>query len=184
MVAFPCYADICSVRRYVLIAMVGLTLAPAARLAWMSRDMPHFGHLHDDSIYFVCAKSLATGEGYRILSLPGRPYQTKYPPLLPALLSLIWRIDPRFPENLQLTMLAMWALLPVYLLASARWFRDAGFSDWLSAVLCGLMALSPSLMFYSMTVMSDLLFSCFLLAALLLAERAGNASAPAWLAAA
>ena len=162
--------------------MVGLALAPAARLAWKSRDMPHFGHLHDDSIYFVCAKSLATGAGYRILSLPGRPYQTKYPPLLPALLSVIWRIDPRFPENLQLTMLAMWALLPVYLLLSARWFRDAGFSDWGCAVVCGLIALSPSLMFYSMTVMSDLLFSCFLLAALLLAERAGNAASRAWLA--
>ena len=168
--------------RCLLIALVMLALAPAARLAWNSRDMPHFGHLHDDSIYFVCAKSLATGAGYRILSLPGRPYQTKYPPLLPALLSVIWRIDPRFPENLQLAMLAMWALLPVYLLASARWFCDVGFSDWGSATLCGVIALSPSLMFYSMTVMSDLLFSCFLLGALLLAERAGNAASRTWLA--
>src|ERR1700686_3934097 len=156
------------VRKVLAFGVVLLALAPAAHLAWMSRDMPHFGHLHDDSIYFVCAKSLATGGGYRILSLPGRPYQTKYPPLLPALLSVIWRIDPRFPENLQLAMLAMWALLPVYLLASARWFRDSGFSDGGCAVVCGLIALSPSLMFYSMTVMSDLLFSCFLLAALLL----------------
>src|SRR5260370_34213714 len=127
-------ADNCSVLRYLLISMVVQALAPAASVAWTSRDMPHFGHLHDDSIYFVCAKSLATGEGYRILSLPGRPYQTKYPPLLPALLSLIWRIDLRFPENLQLTMLAMWALLPVYLMASARWCRDAGFSAWSTAV--------------------------------------------------
>src|SRR5437773_2883783 len=61
MVAFPCYADICSVRRYVLIAMVGLALAPAAHLAWMAREMPHFGHLHDDSIYFVAAKSMTEG---------------------------------------------------------------------------------------------------------------------------
>src|SRR5579862_4805320 len=153
MLAFLRHADSCSVRRSLLIAMVVLALAPAARLAWISRDMPHFGHLHDDSIYFVCAKSLATGAGYRILSLPGRPYQTKYPPLLPALLSIVWRINPHFPENLRLAMLAMWALLPVYLLASARWFRAAGFSAAGSALLCGLIALSPSLMFYSMTVM-------------------------------
>ncbi len=49
--------------------------------------MPHLGFYHDDSIYWVSARSLATGDGYRIESLPGEPYQTKYPPLYPALLA-------------------------------------------------------------------------------------------------
>jgi len=59
-----------------------------------------FGAYHDDGIYVTTAKALATGEGYRIISLPYEPAQTKYPPLYPFLLSLIWRIYPHFPENL------------------------------------------------------------------------------------
>ena len=51
-------------------------------------DLPSFGDLHDDSLYYVSAKSLADGGGYRIESLPGEPAQTKYPPLYPLLLSL------------------------------------------------------------------------------------------------
>jgi len=64
------------VRKALTFGLVLLALAPAAHLAWVAREMPHFGHLHDDSIYFVCAKSLAEGRGYRILSLPAEPYQT------------------------------------------------------------------------------------------------------------
>ena len=36
------------------------------------------------------ARSLAEGHGYRIISLPGSPPQTKYPILFPHLLSLPW----------------------------------------------------------------------------------------------
>src|SRR5262245_1204078 len=65
-----------------------------------------FGGYHDDGIYATTAKALATGQGYRIISLPSEPAQTKYPPLYPLLLSLIWRVYPRFPENVAwLTML-------------------------------------------------------------------------------
>jgi hypothetical protein len=158
-------------------AILVLALAPAACLAWLWRDMPHFGHLHDDSIYFVCAKSLALGQGYRILSLPGRPWQTKYPPLLPALLAGVWKIAPQFPENLKLGMLVAWAPLPVYLLLAFQWFRKTGLTAVTSAVLSGSIALSPCVISFSTSLMSELLFSCFLLSALLTIERAGNASA-------
>src|SRR5258708_12890219 len=87
--------------------------------------MAHFGHLHDDSIYFVCAKSLAGGSGYRILSLPDQPFQTKYPPLWPALLAFIWKVNPQFPENLKWALGAAWLLLPVYLAIAGRWFRQS-----------------------------------------------------------
>ena len=48
-------------RKAIAAAVLLLALVPAARLAWMAREMPHFGHLHDDSIYYVTAKSLAEG---------------------------------------------------------------------------------------------------------------------------
>ena len=59
-----------------------------------------FGMFHDDGVYLVTAKALATGQGYRIASLPGQPAQTKYPELFPWLLSLVWRAFPVFPQNL------------------------------------------------------------------------------------
>jgi hypothetical protein len=38
-----------------------LAIAPSAYLAWTLRAMPHLGFYHDDSIYWVSAKSLAEG---------------------------------------------------------------------------------------------------------------------------
>ena len=73
------------------------------------------GVYHDDAIYVITGKALAQGYGYRLINLPGSPFQTKYPILYPALLSVIWKIWPAFPENL----LAMqWLSL---LAGRARW---------------------------------------------------------------
>src|SRR5262249_58555896 len=58
-----------------------------------------FGSYHDDGLYAVLAKALATGKGYKLISLPLEPDQTKSPPVYPLLLALIWRIYPQFPEN-------------------------------------------------------------------------------------
>ena len=56
--------------------------------------MPHLGFYHDDTINLVSAKALADGNGYRIPSLPQQPWQTKYPPIFPALLALVWKLNP------------------------------------------------------------------------------------------
>src|SRR5262249_2042512 len=108
------------------ILFVSIALLPSARLAWNSRDMPLLSSMSDDGIYLVCAKSLAEGTGYRILSLPNEPFQTKYPPLYSWLLSLIWRIDPRFPSNLPLFGLFTWVLLPAYAALAWLCFKDIG----------------------------------------------------------
>ncbi|MEJ2226347.1 MAG: hypothetical protein P8X49_14555 [Syntrophobacterales bacterium] len=54
------------------------------------------GVLIDDGIYVTTAKALATGQGYRLINLPGEPLQTKYPPIYPALLALVWNRPPIF----------------------------------------------------------------------------------------
>jgi hypothetical protein len=51
---------------------------------WIAFRVPAVGINHDDGIYLVTAKALAEGEGYRIISLPMDPPQTKYPILFPA----------------------------------------------------------------------------------------------------
>ena len=50
-------------------------------------DNYHVGVFHDDSMYVILARSLATGEGYRYLNLPGAPEATHFPPGYPALLA-------------------------------------------------------------------------------------------------
>src|SRR6202162_6628947 len=116
-------------RKLAAIGVFALALAPSAYLAWTFRAMAHLGFYHDDSIYWVSAKSLAEGHEYRIASLPGQPYQTKYPPLSPTLLAAIWKINPNFPANLPLATLFAWLLLPIYLAMVWAFFRQYGFSS-------------------------------------------------------
>src|SRR4030095_2426705 len=62
-------------------------LAGSGFLYYVAISPQRFGRGHDDSVYVTTAKALATGEGYRIISLPYQPAQTKYPPFYPLLLS-------------------------------------------------------------------------------------------------
>ena len=78
-------------------------IVPAAICLYLySAHFRAAGLFHDDGIYMVNAKSLHEGMGYRITSLPGSPLQTKYPPVFPLMLSLLWHINPSFPENIHL----------------------------------------------------------------------------------
>ncbi len=87
-------------RQLVVLAVLLAALVPAAILAWKTRHFEHLGYFHDDGMYWIGGKSLAEGHGYRILSLPDTPFQTKYPPLYPLLLALVWKVFPVFPGNL------------------------------------------------------------------------------------
>ena len=82
-------------------AAVPVVLAIIVLLLGACRLAPHVsGTFHDDGIYVATAKSLAEGNGFRLIDLPGQPAQTKYPFLYPAALAVIWKSWPRFPENL------------------------------------------------------------------------------------
>lgn len=160
-----------------------VALAPSAYLAWTLRTMPHLGYYHDDSIYWVSAKSLAAGEGYKISSLPGEPFQTKYPPVYPALLALIWKFDPSFPSNLPYATLFAWFLLPLYVSMVWVFLKQAGFM-WRERCLLTLVAgLSPVAAVFSFSLMPELLFTALLLASVVLAEQVTSSmeKAATWL---
>ncbi len=148
--------------------LVCLSLIPSAHNAWRLRDQPHLGR-HDDGFYFTAAQSLARGE-YRIESLPGRPYQTKYPPLYPLYLSVVWRIQPEAPANLPLATLFAWLPLPVFVALAWRLFRRFGFGVAAATALACLVALNPYTLILSSTLMSEIFFGCFLLAVVLLVD--------------
>ncbi len=79
-----------------------IAVVSAATLFVILQAPAECGAWQDDGIYLVTARSLARGEGYRRPELPGEPWQTKYPPLWPAVLALVWWIAPNFPDNVAL----------------------------------------------------------------------------------
>jgi hypothetical protein len=144
-------------------------LIPSLRFVLAHKSMPEFGYLHDDGIQYVGAKSLAQGTGYRLLSLPESPPQTKYPPLLPLYLSIAWRLDPNFPANLRIASWACWIILVLFLALSWCLFR--GCPPWKLYLIAGLLAFNPYVILFGVTPFSEVLFSCLLIGTLLLAER-------------
>jgi len=169
-------------RKLVIFGVVLAALAPSAYLAWTLRTMPQLGFYHDDSIYWVSGRSLAMGDGYRIESLPGQPYQTKYPPLYCALLAGIWKLNPQFPSNLEIATLFAWLMLPLFLWALWWLAGEYGFSVRARFLMLLIAALSPVTVVFSFSLMPELLFTALLLGSLILAERATKPEVSSWLA--
>src|SRR6266849_8914777 len=126
----------------VAIGVVGVALA-----YWTAVRAPAAGIYHDDGIYAVTAKSLATGRGYRIVSVSGEIAQTKYPFLFPALLAAVWKIAPRFPENLIWLKLVPLGCALLWGGLGYRLLRENTGRAPISLALTGLMAVSPWVLF-------------------------------------
>jgi hypothetical protein len=161
---------VCPRPRLVAAALL-LLLLPSAYMAWRERDMAHFGFPHDDGIYYVTAKALAQGGGYRILSLPDQPWQTKYPPLLPLGLSMVWRAAPAFPGNLAWATLFAWVWLPVWLALAYRLLLDIGMEWRVALGLCAAMALNQHVAHFAMRTQPELMFAALWTASAALAMR-------------
>ena len=97
--------------------LLGLLIGIAG--VWSS-NKEVLGLFHDDGIYAVVAKSLHDGAGYRIISLPTAPDQTKYPFLYSYILSWLWSLDPKFPDNIGLLKAANAAFLAVIFILSGH----------------------------------------------------------------
>src|SRR5258708_25592752 len=136
-----------------------ILLIPSAQFVWKNRQMPQFAYLHDDGVLFVSAKSMAAN-GYRISSLPENPLQTKFPPLYPFFLSAVWRINPHFPDNLQLATLSSWLLLAIYLALAWACYRRTGVSERRTALLVGALRLNPSIVLLAILPVSALFILC------------------------
>src|SRR5271165_7281842 len=102
--------------RKTVVRLAAVLIALTLLALYVQRLMlPSAGLDQDDGVYLVTAKALATGQGYRIVSLPAPIPQTKYPILFPALLAVVWKVFPQFPDNLFLLKL-------VPFMAALAWF--------------------------------------------------------------
>ncbi len=161
--------------RICIVLAVIACLLPSVYMAWAGRDMPQLGQGHDDSIYWMMARTLAQGHGYRITSLPEQPWQTKYPPLLPLYLSLVWRMAPQFPENLPLATLFCWLLLPAWLALAYVALRDMGVERGPALGLCVFLGVNPVVVGYAVSTGAEVMFSVLTMASVALACRSRTA---------
>lgn len=117
------------------------------------------GLFHDDGVYVTVAKSVSEGEGYRIISLPNSPPQTKYPFLYSYILSWIWSLNPSFPANVVLLKSLNVVLLFFIVLLAYCFYRknedDAGADALVYAFLVGA---NPGVFSFTDFAVSDLLF--------------------------
>ncbi|HXT15915.1 MAG TPA: hypothetical protein VN706_09835 [Gemmatimonadaceae bacterium] len=130
------------------------------------------GAVHDDAMYVLLAKALATGHGYRWINVPGAPAATHFPPGYPALLALVWRLVPSFPENViafKFVNALLLALAAATLTHFARRRLNFSARAACAVVLAGALAV-PTLVL-STVVMSEMFFLALLIPALWLAER-------------
>jgi hypothetical protein len=160
-----------SLRRLAPAAILILLCLPLLLFVWHNRDVPHFGILQDDGIYLIDAQALAQGAGYRILSLPAQPFDTRYPPLYPLYLSLAWHSIPAFPANLSMAIMLSWLSFPVVLMLVYFWCRRHAFPVPTTWLVVGLFALNPYVLFFVSNLGSEMLFMVLLLGAILVAER-------------
>lgn len=149
-----------------------IVLAAASLLYIRVLDPRTFGAYGDDGVYVTTAKALATGHGYRIVSLPYEPSQTLYPPLYPFLLSLIWRAFPKFPENLTAMMLLTVIATLSFLVLSYRYLvRQKYATEYQALIVVFLAAINWRTMSWSTLVLSDMLCAAISVAGLYLAEK-------------
>ena len=154
------------------VALLAAILAAYSAWAVASWSATDFGYLHDDSLYLSSARSIADGNGYLLPSVPFDPLRSKYPVGYPFLLSLLWRIEPRFPAVLTWVFAAHIALGWGFLIAAYLLFRQLGRGSGSSLALTGLCAIHPGLIDVTRLPLSDLPFMLLALASTVSAERA------------
>lgn len=125
---------------------------------------PHpVGPVVDDAMYVILARSLATGQGYRSLNLPGLPPNTHFPPGYPAVLSLLWRVAPDFPANLVVFKLFNAVCLAVAAAAAVRYLQRRGVGLSWAVGLGVASAISVPLLTLGVVLLSEPLFIALVL---------------------
>lgn len=130
------------------------------------------GMYSDDGVYTAAAKSLAEHGAYRLINVPGKPFETKAPPGYSALLSVAWKANPRFPENVYalkaLNLCFVAAALIAMAMLAARLSSDA---EWLAVVPVAVVVVigtNAMMVAFADFLMTDLLFTALALIVLAL----------------
>jgi hypothetical protein len=122
---------------------------------------------------------MAEGQGYRIISLPDQPAQTKYPPFYPFLLSFIWRVYPEFPQNLIWMMLLSVIVTLSFLLVAWRYLVKYDYAThWQALIVVAMTGLNWRTTILATSVYSEMLFALLAVAALYVTEKHEKSAEP------
>ena len=169
-----------AIARHSGLSILGILIALAILGLYVQRLLlPSVGLFHDDGVYLVTAKAMATGQGYRIISLPTPIVQTKYPILFPALLAVVWKLFPEFPDNLILLKLVPFLAALAWFALVYRYYRSEGLTPTRASVLTMVLATVPWVLFVSSTLLSETLFFALAMGGLLMIRRL-EASPEVW----
>jgi hypothetical protein len=152
------------------LALAAALVTLVVGLTTMTSDL--IGVFFDDAIYVLVAKGIAEGQGYVYPQLPGTPPAIHYPPVWPALLALVWKFGPAFPDNLGLLKainpLVMAVAAYAGTLVGARLFA---IPVWVAAL--AVLAATTSVPMHVLTnvVLSEPLFIALLFPTMYVAER-------------
>ena len=106
------------VRRRLLVEAVVATLLVLCVYVALSPDpVRSLGTMYDDVVYVSLAKAVATGQGYHSIHLVGAPVHEKFPPGVPLVYALAWRITGSLDGTLWL---GLWLTT-----ARLRWAPDS-----------------------------------------------------------
>jgi 4-amino-4-deoxy-L-arabinose transferase-like glycosyltransferase len=155
------------------VPVAGIVCLLVSLLIYVLRLDRVFGLFTDDAWYVLLAKSLATGHGYSLLNSPAPDILPLYPPAFPFILSLVYRLAPDFPENVQwLKGVSVMAMMGVGVCAYRYFVRDRGLSPFVALGIAFSTVLSPMLVFLATsTVMSECVFTLNFLLVILVVER-------------
>lgn len=137
------------------------------------------GAFHDDAMYVILARALASGQGYAYLNVPGTPAATHFPPGYPAVLALLSLLSPSFPANLIVFKVLNAVCLALSTVLVARLVRDRIGSEGWGLAIGAASALSVPLLILGSMILSEPLFLTLLLAALVASERFVDGE-PSW----
>ncbi len=132
-----------------------------------------FGMIVDDAWYVLLGKAIAEGQGLTLINSPTPGIRPFIPPGFPALLSLVFLINPDFPENLwMLKSISILSMLGAGIVTFVYFHRLRGQTFGVSLGIASALALYPALVFSATaTVMSECVFTLLQLASITLIER-------------
>ena len=126
----------------------------------------------DDAWYVLFGKALAAGHGYTMVNAPMPGLLPPGPPGFPALLSLVFLIQPAFPGNVfWLKSVSIAAMFGVAIM-SYRYFVQRHVHETLAMALAVATAITPAFVFFATsTVMSECVFTLAQLGTVWLVNR-------------
>src|SRR5215813_750848 len=152
------------------VILLGLLVGGAS---YWSTNKEMLGLFGDDGIYAVVAKSLSEGEGYRLISLPTAPDQTKYPFFYSYILSWLWTLYPRFPDNIGLLKATNAVFLTAIFILSYRFYRSRSKGEESEGLLfAALVCINPTVFSLTDFTVSDILFLLIFLSAFVIFDAA------------